>query len=63
MTCLIVVHESDPMGIVLTETPPIQLELGPESRNWEGLVRLEDRGFLLMTDKFPGTILGFVGVP
>jgi hypothetical protein len=50
--------------IVLTGTPPIQLELLPdgEARNWEGIVRLDERGFLLATDKFPETILGFVAV-
>jgi hypothetical protein len=48
-------------GIDLVDRPPLQLELLPdEARNWEGLVRLEGRGFLLMTDKFPETILGFV---
>ncbi len=47
-------------GIVLSGTPPIQLELLPDARNWEGLARLDGQGFLLMTDKFPGTILGFV---
>jgi hypothetical protein len=52
----------DPTGIRLVERPPIQLELLPddEARNWEGLARLEGRGFLLATDKFPTTILGFV---
>jgi hypothetical protein len=51
-------------GIELTETPPIQLELlSDDARNWEGLVRLEGRGFLLVTDKFPETILGFVAWP
>lgn len=49
-------------GISLTETPPIQLALRPdgEARNWEGIVRLDGRGFLLATDKFPETILAFV---
>ena|GEM_PF-1264994 len=48
-------------GIVLTETPPIQLELiNNVPRNWEGLVRLPGRGFLLATDKFPKTTLAFV---
>jgi hypothetical protein len=48
-------------GIELTDTPPIQLELVPIfARNWEGLARLEERGFLIMTDTFPQTILGFV---
>jgi hypothetical protein len=54
-----------PDSIVLTDTPPIQLELLPndEARNWEGIVRLDERGFLLATDKFPETILGFVASP
>jgi hypothetical protein len=47
-------------GVTLVEAPPIVLELGSASRNWEGLVRLDDRGFLLVTDKFPTTVLGFV---
>ena len=50
-------------GITLTNNPPIQLELGQAGRNWEGIVRLEDKGFLIMTDKFPETILGFVAIP
>jgi hypothetical protein len=51
-------------GIHLTDSPPIQLELLPIlARNWEGLVRLDDQGFLLITDLFPGTILGFVPLP
>ncbi|MCP4535620.1 MAG: hypothetical protein GY832_00565 [Chloroflexi bacterium] len=51
-------------GIILVDGPPIQLELlRKDERNWEGLVRLDDRGFLLMTDKFPDTILGFVAAP
>ena len=50
-----------PEGITLIEQAPIQLQLiGEEARNWEGIVRLDDRGFLLVTDKFPATILGFV---
>jgi hypothetical protein len=52
-------------GITLTNAPPIQLELLPEdeARNWEGIVRLDDQGFLLATDKFPETILAFVARP
>jgi hypothetical protein len=51
--------------IVRTETPPLNLELLPdgECRNWEAVVRLDDRGFLLMTDKYPGTLLAFVPLP
>jgi hypothetical protein len=51
--------------IVRTGTPPIYLARvpGQDCRNWEGLARLGDRGFLLMTDKFPGTLLAFVPNP
>ncbi|HEX5754219.1 MAG TPA: hypothetical protein VFZ09_49005 [Archangium sp.] len=53
-----------PTGIVLTDRPPLQLRLSDEApRNWEGVVRLDGRGFLLVTDKFPGTLLGFVPSP
>lgn len=50
-------------GIQRTDTPPIQLTLIPDARNWEGIVRLDKRGFLLVTDKFPETILAFVPAP
>ena len=51
-------------GIRLIDALPIQLELIPIlARNWEGLVRLDDLGFLLVTDLFPVTILGFVPLP
>ena len=33
------------------------------ARNWEGIARLEGRGFLLVTDQFPDTILAFVPYP
>ena len=46
--------------IATTDTPPILIELGPKSRNWEGLVRLDDQGFLIATDRHPRTILAFV---
>lgn len=54
-----------PDAIELSDKPPIQLEmLGDQlARNWEGLVRLDDIGFLIITDKFPRTILGFVSYP
>jgi len=29
------------------------------ARNWEGIVMLDDLGFLLITDSFPGSLLGF----
>jgi hypothetical protein len=51
-------------GIQLVDRPPLQLALLPEeARNWEGIVRLKGRGFLLVTDKFPETILAFVPGP
>lgn len=51
-------------GITLTDSAPIQLVLsGADARNWEGLVPLDGRGFLLVTDKFPSTILAFVAMP
>jgi hypothetical protein len=47
-----------------TPTAVIDLELGPDDgRNWEGIARLGRRGFLIATDRFPGTILGFVPFP
>lgn len=50
-------------SIRLVDRPPIQLELLPDdARNWEGLVRLDEHGFLIVTDKFPQTILGFVAL-
>ena len=46
--------------IELADQEPIYLELlEDDSRNWEGIVRFGD-GFLLVTDKFPTTILAFV---
>ncbi|MCJ7801523.1 MAG: hypothetical protein MUP82_04095 [Candidatus Marinimicrobia bacterium] len=49
-------------NIVRTETSPINIKLSEfgDSRNWEGIVRLDNRGFLIVTDKFPGTILAFI---
>lgn len=53
-----------PGGITLAGAPPVLLEVDPIiSRNWEGLAPFDERGFLLMTDKFPGTILAFVALP
>lgn len=51
--------------IVRTQTAPIQLKLASdgEARNWEGIVRLDDMGFLMVTDQYPETILGFVPYP
>lgn len=48
-----------------TATPPINLApLGDGNcHNWEGLVRLGEEGFLLMSDKHPGTLLAYVANP
>ena len=47
-------------GIVLVDEIPIYLQLdSEESYNWEGLVRMEG-GFLVVTDEYPTTILGYV---
>ncbi len=56
---------TDDDRIVRTDTPPLNLELLADGkcRNWEAMVRLDDRGFLLMTDKYPGTLLAFVPYP
>lgn len=53
----------DAAGITQTDTTPIQLLLEDDGRNWEGIARLDNQGFLLVTDKFPETILGFVEKP
>ncbi len=62
-----------PQGIVRTQVPPIALELSANpfsgawiARNWEGVVRLETpdlRGFLIVTDRFPETMLAYVALP
>jgi len=48
--------------IIRTEKESITIQLSEfgDSRNWEGIVRLDDKGFLIVTDKFPGTILAFL---
>ena len=54
-----------PDGIQLAPIVPIYMKLEGNrgSRNWEGIAKLDDLGFLLATDKFPKTILGFVQNP
>jgi hypothetical protein len=46
--------------IVRTSTAPIQLVMEQKSRNWEGLARLDKKGFLMIVDEHPRTILAFV---
>lgn len=47
-------------GVVMSGAAPIGLQLAEKGRNWEGIARLDDLGFLIVTDKFPETILAFV---
>ncbi|NOZ03618.1 MAG: hypothetical protein GXO92_03295 [FCB group bacterium] len=49
-------------GVRLVNQPPVELELidAQTSRNWEGIARLDKRGFLVVTDEHPGTILAFI---
>ena len=62
---LVELHYEPGTGITLSGTPPIQLALQGNllSRNWEAVVRLDDQGFLIASDKYPETILGFVPLP
>src|SRR5258706_9649810 len=53
----------DGTGIKLADTPPVQIKLDQNQHNWEGLVLLDNRGFLLVTDKSPNTMLAFIPVP
>lgn len=47
--------------IILSSTPPIYLKLqNSESRNWEGIAKLDKKGFIIATDTFPKTILAFI---
>ena len=49
-------------GIQFIDQAPIYLQLlDDDSRNWEGIVQFGD-GFLLVTDKFPTTILAYVAL-
>lgn len=48
--------------IIITDVPPVQLKLeqGRDSNNWEGLVKLDDKGFLMIADYYPYTKFVFV---
>ena len=43
-----------------TQTDPIQFVINKESRNWEGVVRFDKKGFIVVVDEYPRTILAFV---
>jgi len=59
----LVEYKIDSNKLVRTSTPPIQLALKEKSRNWEGLARLEGKGFLMIVDEHPRTILVFISKP
>lgn len=47
-------------NIEICDVIPIYLQLFNDTgRNWEGIVKYENQGFLLVTDTFPNTILAF----
>ena len=47
-----------------TNEAPIYLELGDDKgSNWEGIVELEGKGFLIITDYYPRTLFAFVKYP
>lgn len=53
-----------PFGVTPAGTAPIQLEANlSDIHNWEGLTRLDGKGFLLVSDEIPGSVLGFVPLP
>lgn len=60
---LVALRFDDSGAVTLAPVPPLWLALpDDEARNWEGIVRLDDRGFLLATDKYPRTLLAFVPI-
>ena len=51
-------------GIVRADQPAVSATWtdGTVFENWEGIARLDDRGFLIVTDQYPDTRLGFMPV-
>jgi hypothetical protein len=58
----LVQFQIDADGIHLVDRPPVQLRLAGDvaPRNWEALALLDERGFLIATDKYSRTIFAFV---
>jgi hypothetical protein len=52
-----------PGGIHRTATPPLELVTDGSPHNWEGIAHWPGKGFILATDKFPVSMLGFVRYP
>ncbi len=47
--------------IIFSGEGPIYWKINrQDSRNWEGVAKLDDKGFLIITDTYPTSILGFV---
>ena len=47
--------------ISITDKQPVYIKLlENDSRNWEGLAKLDEKGFLVITDTFPQTIFAFI---
>lgn len=51
-------------GMTLTESPPIYIYLPNNTgRNWEGIAKFDDLGFLIVTDYYPKTVFAFIPFP
>lgn len=64
----LVAYQYSEDGITFADIEPIQLLMTEESngRNWEGIARWtseDNPGFLIVTDRFPVTLLGYVPAP
>ncbi|MCD4753898.1 MAG: hypothetical protein K8R40_12575 [Anaerolineaceae bacterium] len=51
------------IGAWIDEPICLELQEDGEARNWEGIVILDGFGFLMVTDQYPETIVGFVEYP
>jgi len=49
-------------GDKIKKNDPIVTLESDKSRNWEGMVRLEESGFLIITDKYPRMIFAYVNL-
>lgn len=58
----LVEYEVTDAGLVQVDRAPVQLLQTEDSRgrNWEGIARLDDLGLLIVTDRYPQTLLGLV---
>lgn len=51
-------------SVVMGDNEVVSLSLlSDEARNWEGLVLVPGSGFVIVTDRYPTTILGYVPLP